>query len=352
LTEATVRWAYRLLLGREPESEAVIENWRSAGSIGQLREGILTSPELAALAIGGFPEAGDWIQGRATEEAAATLLALRDNKPPAPEAVEAFLRQHGSLRAMRRALLLSASIQAHLPQEAISETRHLVFATGEALLRGDHRDPAFAAAPAFAPRYAALLQAVWPDGGEGRMLVESGAGIGVETLGLAFGAPLHALLLAHEPSRRKVHTLNENLSLNGLVAAKTRDFDMGEIAPMMAREGLDRLDLLRLNEAEAPARAVENAQLLRDHRTITIIRFDLAQLLLQPGPSPRSLLAACRAAFPHVLAFGAANEPLPLLDDVAMDVALRRALMRPDRCDEFVCCFDLEWMDRFRRGPG
>jgi len=348
LTPGTVRWAYRLLLGREPENDAVIENWCSAGRISELREGILSSPEMAALATAGFPDTGDWLQGGITAEAVVTLLSLRDGESPAPEAVDAFRQRHDSLRAMRQAFLLSPSIQARLSPEANSDTRLLNFPGGSATLRGEPGDPEIAAAPGFAPRYAALLQAAWTDGGEGRVLVESGAGIGIETLGLAFGAPRHALLLAHEASRRKFKTLHENLSLNGLAAASRREFDMGDIAPMMAREELRRLDLLRLNEPAALALALENAALLREHNTITIVSFDLARLLLQPGPSPRSLLAECHAIFPHLIAFGAANEPMPLLDDVAMDAALRRALMRPDRRDEFILCFDVDWMDRYR----
>lgn len=348
LTPGTVRWAYRLLLGREPENDAVTENWCSAGRISELREGILSSPEMAALATAGFPDTGDWIQGGITAEAVVTLLSLRDGESPAPTAVDAFRQQHDSLPAMRRAFLLSPLIQARFPPEATSNTHLLNFPGGSATLRGEHGDPEVAAAPGFAPRYAALLQAAWTDGGEGRVLVESGAGIGIETLGLAFGAPRHALLLAHEPSSRKARALHENLSLNRLAAASTRECDMGDIAPMMAREELRRLDLLRLNEPAALAVALENAALLREHHTITIVSFDLTRLLLQPGPSPRSLLAECQAAFPHLIVFGAANEPMPLLDDVALDAALRRALMRPDRRDEFILCFDVDWIERYR----
>lgn len=348
MTPAVVRWAYRLLLGREPESQATIDNWCGAGSFQELREGILVSPEMAALSVAGFPETGDWVDEEVTEEAVFILLALRDGQPPDAEAVHAFHAQHQNLLGMRRALLLSPPINERMPLDAHSGSRRLSLPGGVALLRGDHRDPEFAAAPGLAPRHAALLRAAWPDGGEGRVLVESEAGIGVTTLGLAIGAPRHALLLAHEPSRRKAATLAENLADNGLAAARVRQFEMAGVAPMMEREGLDRLDLLRLAEPGALRLALENAPLLRAHGTLVIIGFDLTQLLLQPGPSPLSLLAECCATFAHVVAFGASNEPIALLDKVVMKVALRRTLMRPDRRDEFVLCANLDWIDRFR----
>ncbi len=34
LEPATVRWAYRFLLGRDPESEAVLDAWCGSGSVG------------------------------------------------------------------------------------------------------------------------------------------------------------------------------------------------------------------------------------------------------------------------------------------------------------------------------
>ncbi len=348
LTPVMVRWAYRLLLGREPESQATIDNWCGVGSFHDLREGILSSPEMAELSIAGFPETGGWMDDEVTEEAVFTLLMLRDGQPPGAGVMEAFQAQHANLLDMRRALLLSPSINGRMPRDAHSGSRQLVLPGGLARLWGDPRDPEFVGAPGFAPRYAALLQAAWADGGEGRVMVESEAGIGVVTLGLAMGAPRHAMLLTHEPSLRKAATLAENVAGNRLSTAHVRDFEMGGIAPMMEREGLERLDLLRLAEPGALRLALENAPLLRAHGTFVIIGFDLTQLLLQPGPSPLSLLAECCATFAHVVAFGASNEPIALLDEVMMKVALRRALMRPDRRDEFILCPDLDWIDRFR----
>lgn len=88
LTPPMVRWGYRFLLGRDPESEAVIEAWCGAGSLRALREGILVSPEMAALAMADFPERGGWIDNQATDEAVRACLMLRDGTAPDDEQVQ------------------------------------------------------------------------------------------------------------------------------------------------------------------------------------------------------------------------------------------------------------------------
>jgi len=35
------------------------------------------------------------------------------------------------------------------------------------------------------------------------------------------------------------------------------------------------------------------------------------------------------------------------VDEVEMNAALLRALMRPDRRDEFLLCGDLDWLERY-----
>jgi hypothetical protein len=347
LTPPTVRWAYRLLLGRDPESDSVIQNWCTAGRLSELREGILTSPEMAELAFSGFPEKGSWIDSNPTIEAIEVLLAIRDEQFPEMAAVEDFRQRHTSLRSMRRFLLTSPSIERSLPQPEGPRTRKLRFGSSEMMLHGDSRDPEYIDAPGLAPRFSALLRAAWPDGGEGRVIVESGAGIGVVTLGLAAAAPRHGALVAHEPSLRKAAVLEQNLATNGLTSAVSRPGDMGDVRLMMEREDLGRLDFLRLNEPGAARLATEMAPWLLERGAITLVNFDLADLLTEEGSGPRGVLAACRAAFPYVVAFGGAHEPHLLLDSFGMDAALHRTLMRPDRRDEFILCADLDWLDRF-----
>jgi hypothetical protein len=191
-----------------------------------------------------------------------------------------------------------------------------------------------------------VLRAAWPDGGEGRVILEDGAGIGVTTLGLATGAPAHAALIAHEASLRKAAALAENLVGNGLAQAASRAVPLGEVPAAMNREGLERLDLLRLGGAGAIRQATQMAPWLLERGTLVVIGFDLTELVADLA-GPRALLAACVTAFPHVVGFDAAHEPRVLLDDVAIDAALRRALMRPDRRDELLLCQDLDWLERY-----
>lgn len=347
ITPAVVRWAYRFLLGRDPENEAVIEGWCSATNLGALRDGILTSPEMAAVAMSGFAERGNWAENRATEEAAAACLLLGTDRAGDTDEIEALLLRHPSLRSLRRFLLACPAIESRLPRPEGPRQRTIRLLGREFSLKGDSREPEFIAGPGTAPRLAALLRAAWPDGGEGRVLVEAGAGIGVTTLGLAAGAPRHAMILAYEGSLRRAASLSENLADNKLDGVAMRATAMGSVAAMMEREKPARLDLLRLNEPGAARQAPTLAPWLRERGTMALVRFDLSELLAEPGPGPRELLAECLAAFPHAVAFDAAHEPQPILDEVGLNAALHRALMRPDRADEFLFCADLDWLPRY-----
>lgn len=347
LTPALVRWAYRFLLGRDPESEAVVEGWCGAGSLTGLRDGILLSPEMAAVAMSGFAERGQWADNQPTDEAAACCLLLATDRAPDAAEIEALRLRHPSLRSLRRFLLNSPAIEAQLPRPEGPRSRMIQLLGQDYSLKGDSRETEFIAAPGTAPRLAALLRAIWPDGGAGRVLAEAGAGIGVTTLGLAAGAPRHARVIAHEASLRRAASLSENLTDNGLERVAMRAVAMGSVAGLMEREGLERLDLLRLNEAGAARQAPAMAGWLQERGTLALIRFDLVELLAEPGPGPRELLAACQAGFAHVVAFDARHEPQPLLDDVGLHAALNRTLLRPDRCDEFLLCPDLDWLSRY-----
>lgn len=347
LTPALVRWAYRFLLGRDPESEAVVENWCGASSLTGLRDGILTSPEMAAVSMSGFPDRGGWMDNLVTDQAAAACLILAQGSVPDAADIEALRLRHPSLRSLRRFLLDSPLIEPRLPRPEGPRSRSLSLAGREWQLKGDSRDPEFIGAPGIAPRLAALLAALWPDGGVDRVMVEAGAGIGLSTLGLAAGAPEHAMLLAHEASLRKAAALAENIADNGLLRCTSRAVPMGSVAAMMEREGLQRLDLLRLNEPARARQAPNLAAWLAERGTVALLRFDLVELLGEAGPGPRDVLAACQAAFPHVVAFDARHAPHPLLDEVALNAALHRTLMRPERCDEFLLCPDLDWLERY-----
>ena len=347
LTPALVRWAYRFLLGRDPESEAVVEGWCGAGSLAGLRDGILSSPEMAAVAMSGFPNRGGWADNIASDQAAAACLLLAGERVPDEAAIQALRLRLPSLRSMRRFLLDSPLIEQRLPRPEGPRSRTLRLAERDFELQGDSRDPEFIGAPGIAPRLAALARALWPEGGVGRVMVEAGAGIGLSTLGLAAGAAGHATLLAHEASLRRAATLSGNVAANRLEACQTRAIALGPVAAMMEREGLSRLDLLRLNEPGWARQAPSLAPWLAERGTMVLLRFDLVELLAEAGPGPREVLAALQASFPHVVGFDARHAPLPLVDDVALGAALNRALMRPERADEFLLCPDLDWLGRY-----
>jgi hypothetical protein len=347
LTPALVRWAYRFLLGRDPESEAVVEGWCGAGSLAGLRDGILSSPEMAAVAMSGFPDRGGWADNVVTDQAAAACLLLAGENVPDEAAIQALRLRQPSLRSLRRYLLDSPLIEQRLPRPEGPRTRTLRLAERDFEFQGDSREPEFIGAPGIAPRLAALLRAMWPEGGSGRVMVEAGAGIGLSTLGLAAGAPGHATLLAHEGMLRKAATLAGNIAANQLERCQSRAVALGPVAAMMEREGLSRLDLLRLNEPGWARQAPGLAPWLAERGTLVLLRFDLVELLGEAGPGPREVLAALQASFPHVVAFDARHAPQPLIDEVALNAALHRALMRPERCDEFLLCPDLDWLERY-----
>jgi hypothetical protein len=178
-------------------------------------------------------------------------------------------------------------------------------------------------------------------------MVEAGAGIGLSTLGLAAGAPGHATLLAYEAALRKAATLAGNIAANQLGRCQSRAVALGPVATLMEREALPRLDLLRLNEAGWTRQAPALAPWRAERGTLVLLRFDLAELLGEAGPAPREVLAALQASFLHVVGFDARHAPQPLVDEVALNAALHRTLMRPERCDEFLLCPDLDWLERY-----
>ncbi|WP_424811008.1 hypothetical protein [Roseococcus sp. YIM B11640] len=343
---ATVRWAYRFLLGREPESEAIVRAWAGESTLHGLLEGMLGSQEIALAASQGFPARGSWIENEVSEEAAVALLSLRDGRFPAEEAVRELRERCASLAEMRRVLLEAPAIEARLAMPEGPRRRRLLLAGRPVTLHGDSREPEFLQGPALAPRLAALAAALLPGGGEGCVIVEAGAGIGVSTLAFAAGAPGHAALVAHEADLPRAAALTRNIVENGLSRAGARAVPMGDPAEMLAREGLSRLDLLRLAEPGATLRAPLLAPFLLARGAALLLRLDLGELIAT-AEGPRAALEACLAAFPHGAAFGPGSEPYLLDNPAAVETALRGALARTDRRDDILLFGDTGWMDRF-----
>lgn len=352
LPRSLVRWAYRFVLGREPENEKVLDDWTGSGDLTGLREALLDSVEFASHAAEGFPERGGWIHGPVTEEAAAALLTLRDGAPPGAQAIASARAAAADLRALRRLFLEGRELRRRAPQRPRPRDVILELA-GRRLRLVD----AAGAAPALpgrdiAARHAALLRAAWEEEGAGRVILDAGAGIGLSALGFAAGAPAHAALLAHEDGLPEAAALASNLAGNGFTAARVRAVALDSPRAALAREGLARLDLLRLGGAEAIAHGTAWAAEALAAGALVVLRLDLALALSGTGAGPRGLLEGwCRLA-PQVTAFDRAGEPYAVAGPEDVTRALHGALAREERADELVLSAEAGWRGRFGLGGG
>lgn len=330
MTPDTVRWAYLLMLGREPESAEVVENWCGAG-LPALRAGILGSPEfLSRMAAGRL---GTPVAAQPDAAALLTALALRDGALP-DEAVlaEASRAQH-DIDTLRAEVLSAPDIQAALPQRVGLRTRRLRFAGAEWSLLGDSRDPQFAGAPGPAPALAAAVRALFPGGGEGLRIADGAAGIGLGVLAMASGAPAHASLDAWEERLPDAAFLAANLAANPLPRARA----VAMAAPPAAELAAQGIGLLRLG-------AVGEALSVAGGAAALLLRFDLRALLLTERGDPRGALEALAAGFGGAAALLDAGAPLPL-DAAGREAALLAALDGPV---ELVLAAEPGWMPRHR----
>jgi hypothetical protein len=352
LPHALVRWAYRLILGREPENASVIIAWSENGELAGLREGLLGSTEFAEHAAEGFPERGGWFHGPVSDDALTALLALRDGAMPPPEAVEAARELAPDLRALRRLLLDLPELRRRTPQRPRPRVATIELA-GRSLRLHD-----IAAAPQTLPgrdiaaRHAALLAACWGESGAGRVILDAEAGHGLATLGLAAGAPDHAVLLAHEPDLLRAAAVSANLAANGFTAARVRAVALDTPEAALAREELERLDALRLAGPTALRLGVEWTRGALARGALVILALDLAALLAEQELAPGAWLAACCAEAPFATAFTPTGEPYALDGAAARERFLLGALARPERADELVLSADGEWRAAFRIGAG
>jgi hypothetical protein len=345
VTRGLVRWAYRLVLGREPESEETLEAWTRIGDFAALREGMLGSPEFVQHAQDGFAARGGWIHGPVTEEAAAALLALRDGAAAAPEAVAAARTTIPDLPALRRLLLDAPEVERRLPRRTGPVTRTL-HAGGQAFaVHAPAAHPEIQGFPGHAPRHARVLRAALPDAGAGAVIVDAGAGIGLGLLGLAAGAPGRAMLHAHEERLAEAALLVTQIGANAL--PRVRAHAVPFAGPFAGPEALaGPLAVLRLGTPGAVAALPGWAPALRAMGTLVIARLDLAAVLGAPGGDARGLLHGWRALFAHLTAFTPAGEPYAVADEAGVTRALLGALARADRADEFVLSADDGWRAR------
>jgi FkbM family methyltransferase len=250
---AAVRWAYRLVLGRDPESEQVLSNWVSLGDPQAVLRHLACSGEAAHVAATGRPLLGTWPMQAVDAEAVRAAGLLLHGISPGEKEVEATLALCPTGVALREAFLASpeyeavrdagdappagaASTRAQAPAQ---EARQPAWAEVEMVLegkrltiRGNREDAYWRELRHGAPEasVASLLRvtrAHLPDGGRGAVLMDVGANIGVASLAMALAAPEHAVLLAVEPDAGNARHLRQNLRANGLPRARVEEVALG-----------------------------------------------------------------------------------------------------------------------------
>lgn len=256
----TVRWAYRFILGRDPENEAVLGHWASLADGRLILAYFVQSPEGLAHQQAGNPALGNWITSGLTQAAVRAAYDLRFNAIPSEAEVAAERATHRDLATFRRALLNSPEVLAllgdapsattstaqlrqaasPLPDGATVEEHGVNILGTRFTLRGDHQEEYWRGLVEGPPdpnlnRLARLLRAAFPDGGAGRVLADVGANIGLTTVAMAAGAPYHAELLCFEPDARSQPLLRHNLAANKLERARVLDMALAE------RDGMARL---------------------------------------------------------------------------------------------------------------
>ncbi|MFL1464054.1 hypothetical protein ACI6QG_17725 [Roseococcus sp. DSY-14] len=326
MTPDTVRWAYLLLLGREPESPEVVESWRNAG-LAALREGILASPEFQARMVSGRLDSP--VAAPVGPAALETAIALRDGAFPAAAPPG---REVPELDRLRREVLSAPDLQALLPPRDGLRLRRLRLPGRDMALFGDTRDPEFAGAPGPAAPLAAAVRALLPGGGEGVTAMVSGAGIGLAALAIHAAAPRLAGLRLWEGRLREAAFLAANIAENGVRA----QVEAREAPPArdMLRQGAG---LLRLAAPGAAAEALEAAG-----DVPVLLRLDLRALVLEGG-HPREAIAALAAAFPGAAWLADAVTARPL-DGPGQAALLEAALDGPQ---ELVLAAAADWLERF-----
>lgn len=333
LDEATVTWAYRLLLAREPESPRQVLDWCAAG-LERLRQGLVESSEFAARAAGGYPRAPD-LHAPAPEDAVRAMLALRDGAMPDPATVRDALRAGPDLAALREALLASPFLEPWLPRRDGPRRRVLRLGGAEFPFTGDTRDPEFRTAPGPAPWLEAALRALFPEGGAGLRAVDSGAGIGLGALAILAALP-GVRLRAHEARLDRVGFLAVNLAGTGAEAVA---LPAPPAAALLAEAPPPAL--LRL---AAPG-ALPEALAAPPGPAAIVLRLDLRAALLEDRLDPRAALRDLAARWPGAALLGDAEAPLPLAGEAALDAALHAAWDAPR---DVVLAADPGWRARFR----
>jgi len=401
----TVRWAYRFVLGREAENEAVLAHWAALGDGRSILAFFVRSPEAVAHRSAGSPAHGAWIAAPLDAAAIRAVFHLRFNAIPSAAEILAERQAHRDLASFRQAFLMSTEVQriAAETEQAPPQPKSLVRALPEEhalnimgrrlILRGDGpegywRDLVDRPTDPSLERLARLVRAAFPDGGAGRVLVDVGANIGVTSLVMAAAAPYHAELLCFEPDERALPLLQQNLAANDLSQARIFGYALGErdgmarlrrgatntatsvvVEPhgrtqmegaaftdvpvrrldhVLAEQGIERLDLVKIdvegNETLVMLGAMEG--IARD-KPFIFTEFNLWTQMTAGARNPLEVLEEWRSAFRHMLAFDEAGRPFPILDHDGLLWVLHTVMTQRGCVDDLILCDQLDWLERW-----
>jgi len=400
---AAVRWAYRLVLGRDPENDQVIANWVSLNDPQAVLRHLARSPEAAEVATSGRALLGTWPAEPASPEAVRAAALLMRGVEPEAEEVEATLVVCPTGAALREAFLATPEYRAAreprpqapapaappMPPGEVSVT----LGGRRVTIRGNPDDAYWRALQqgVVETSITSLLRvtrAHLADGGRGAVLVDAGANIGLAAIGMAQAAPEHAVLLAVEPDTANAGHLRHNLRANGVTRGRVEELALGsrtgegrfsadagnsatghlvtapsatkgprrEIATvpvqrldrLLAQQGCERLDVLKVDVEGGEDDVLAGAgDLLARHRTLVHIEFNLWTIMAVAGANPRRVLENWAAAFPHIVGFGDDGRPAPLTDQSLLMWFLYVTTTRRFGMGDLVLCHDLEWLKRW-----
>ncbi|WP_051212895.1 FkbM family methyltransferase [Rubritepida flocculans] len=371
IAEHVVVWAYRIILGREPESAEVVANWQGADDPRALAAAFLASPEHRALR--GRPFAPR-IAAAPDAEALDAWRQLRFGARPPPDAPA----PPAEIAALREGLL-AAFPEAPPPVRLGGRALSLSAPAGDDYAR------ALAAEAAAQEGLLRVTRALLPDGGEGAVLLDGGANLGLGALAMGLGAPRHARLLAFEPNAALRAHLAQNLARHGLARAECRAEALGaapgEAVLRVPRDNasvaflagpdapaphgwaedqrvpvttldavaasLPRLDLVKLDlEGSEPAALAGGREALRRFRPLVQVEFNLWTLMRFADRNPFRVMEEWAALFPHLVVLRE-GRPRVVEGPFARSDLVHEVLMSPLRYEDLILCHDLGWLARW-----
>ena len=412
----SVRWAYRFILGREPENDEVLGNWASLADGRLILAYFAQSPEAARHRAAGCPMPPGYAGTVTPAAAVQAAFHLRFNAIPSAREVASEIAATPDFVTFRSAFLASDEVQelsvgeAPAPVPAAPMAAPTAAPTAAVLvsriaeggftvlgqdfsLRGAGGEEYWRSMVDGPPdptleRLARLVRAAFPDGGQGRVLADVGANIGITSLVMAAAAPGHAALLCFEPDARSLPLLQHNLAANDLgqalgigvalaerdgvaqlrcgadntatsvlvegysraqsAGADLREVPVRRLDSVLAELEMTRLDLLKIDVegGETPVLLGAGDAIARD-RPIIFLEFNLWTQMTAGARNPLEVLEEWSASFRHVVAFDRNGLPFAITDHDGLLWVLHTVMTERNCVDDLILCDDLAWLDRW-----